>query len=69
MLADPTNPGQLKKAKLIVLIDDASRICPHGEFYFDEKLPSVIDCIAKALMKRGKPVRILYDYVPRHIIV
>ncbi len=61
MLADPNHPGQLKKAKLIVLIDDASRICPHGEFYFDEKLPSVIDCIAKALMKRGKPVRILLD--------
>jgi putative transposase len=61
MLADPNNPGQLKKAKLIVLIDDASRICPHGEFYFDEKLKSVIDCFAKALMKRGKPVRILLD--------
>lgn len=61
MLADPNHPGQLKKAKLVVLIDDASRICPHGEFYFDEKLPSVIDCFAKGLMKRGKPVRILLD--------
>lgn len=61
MLADPNNPGQLKKAKLVVLVDDASRICPHGEFYFDEKLPNVMDCIAKALMKRGKPVRILLD--------
>lgn len=61
MLADPNNPGQVKKAKLIVLIDDASRVCPHGEFYFDEKLPSVMDCIAKALLKRGKPERILLD--------
>lgn len=61
MLADPNNPGQLRKAKLVILIDDASRVCPHGEFYFDEKLPSVIDCFAKALMKRGKPERILLD--------
>jgi putative transposase len=61
MLADPNHPGQLKKAKLVVLVDDASRICPHGEFYFDEKLPSVMDCFAKALMKRGKPARILLD--------
>jgi hypothetical protein len=61
MLADPNNPGQVKKAKLVVLIDDASRTCPHGEFYFDEKLPSVMDSFAKALMKRGKPARILLD--------
>lgn len=43
MLADPEHPGQVKKAKLVLLIDDASRVCPHGEFYFDEKLPSVMD--------------------------
>lgn len=61
MMADPKNPGQVRKAKLIVLIDDASRVCPHGEFYFDEKLPSVMDSFAKALLKRGKPVRILLD--------
>lgn len=61
MLDDPSNPGQKRKAKLVVLIEDASRVCPHGEFYFDEKLPSVMDTIAKALLKRGKPVRILLD--------
>lgn len=61
MLDDPGNPGQKRKAKLVVLIEDASRVCPHGEFYFDEKLPSVMDTIAKALLKRGKPVRILLD--------
>ncbi len=61
MLPDPHNPGQKKKAKLVVLIDDASRICPYGEFYFDEKLPSVLDTIAKAFLLRGKPKRILLD--------
>jgi transposase InsO family protein len=60
-LPDPTNPLQTKKAKLIVFVDDASRVCPHGEFYFDEKLPSVLDALAKALLLRGKPKRILLD--------
>ncbi|MCI0564641.1 MAG: DDE-type integrase/transposase/recombinase, partial [Nitrososphaera sp.] len=60
-LPDPVNPSQVKKAKLVVLIDDASRLCPWGEFYFDEQLPSVLDAIAKALLARGKPTRILLD--------
>jgi putative transposase len=61
LLPDPHNPGQKKKAKLVVFVDDASRVCPHGEFYFDEKLPSVLDALAKALLIRGKPKRILLD--------
>jgi transposase InsO family protein len=61
LLPDPQNPAQKKKAKLIVLIDDASRVSPHAEFYFDEQLPSVIDTLVKALLSRGKPKRILLD--------
>lgn len=60
-LADPFNPGKVKKARLVVFIDDATRVCPHGEFFFDEQLPSVLDTLAKALLKRGKPARILLD--------
>ena len=60
-LPDPNNPGQVKKAKLIVFIDDSSRTCVHGEFYFDEQLPSVLDSLAKALLAKGKPTRILLD--------
>ncbi|MBX9725175.1 MAG: DDE-type integrase/transposase/recombinase [Candidatus Obscuribacterales bacterium] len=60
-LADPYNPGQVKKARLVVFIDDATRVCPHGEFYFDEQLPSVLDTLSKALLRRGKPTRILLD--------
>lgn len=60
-LPDPNNPSQVKKAKLIVLIDDASRVCVHAEFYFDEQLPSVLDAFAKGLLARGKPARILLD--------
>lgn len=60
-LPDPCNPGQTKKAKLVVFVEDASRVIPHGEFYFDEKLPSVLDALAKGLLARGKPKRILLD--------
>lgn len=61
LLPDPHNPAQKKKAKLVVFVDDASRVCPHGEFYFDEQLPSVLDALAKGLLVRGKPKRILLD--------
>jgi hypothetical protein len=60
-LPDPLNPTVKKKAKLVVFVDDASRVIPHGEFYFDEKLPSVLDALAKGLLARGKPKRILLD--------
>jgi len=60
-LPDPVNPNKMKRAKLIIFVDDASRICTHGEFYMDEKLPSLIDTFSKALLKRGKPRRLLLD--------
>jgi transposase InsO family protein len=60
-LPDPNNPNKLKKTKLIAFVDDASRICTHAEFYFDEQLPSLIDTYTKALLKRGKPRRLLLD--------
>lgn len=60
-LPDPLNPSQKKKAKLVIFVDDASRVIVHGEFYFDEKLPSVLDAVGKALLARGKAKRILLD--------
>lgn len=60
-LPDPTNPKKIKQTRLISFIDDASRVCTHAEFYWDEKLPSLVDCFRKALLKRGKPERMLFD--------
>lgn len=60
-LPDPTNPNKMKRTKLIVFVDDASRVCVHAEFYFDERLPSLIDTFSKAVLKRGKPRRLLLD--------
>ena len=60
-LRDPLNSAKAKKTKLIVFIDDATRVCTHAEFYFDEQLPNLIDCFGKALLKRGRPCRMLFD--------
>lgn len=60
-LPDPTNPSKRKRTKLIAFIDDGSRLCVHAEFYFDEKLPNLIDAFSKALLKRGKPNQLLLD--------
>jgi transposase InsO family protein len=60
-LPDPTNPNNMKRTKLIAFVDDATRVCTHAEFYFDERLPSLIDTFSKALLKRGKPRRLLLD--------
>jgi hypothetical protein len=60
-LRDPSRPGETKKTKLVSFIDDATRVCVHAEFYWDEKLPALVDCFRKALLKRGKPHRVLAD--------
>lgn len=60
-LPDPQNPNKNKRTKLIAFIDDATRVCTHAEFYFDEKLPNVVDAFAKAMLKRGKPGQLLLD--------
>jgi transposase InsO family protein len=60
-LPDPTNPNKRKRTKLIAFIDDASRLCVHAEFYFDEKLPNLVDAFSKAMLKRGKPNQLLLD--------
>jgi putative transposase len=60
-IPDPTNPKRLKKTYLISFIDDASRVIPHAQFYWDTKLWSVLDCFRKALLKRGKPEKLYAD--------
>jgi putative transposase len=60
-LRDPEDPSKAKKTKFIVFVDDASRVCTHGEFYFDEQLPKLVDCFGKALVQRGRPCRLLFD--------
>lgn len=65
-LPDPTNRAKPKQARFISLIDDATRVVTHAQFYFDEQLPSLIDCFRKALLSRGKPAAIYCDNGPAY---
>jgi hypothetical protein len=60
-LPDPTGLKKVKQTTLITFIDDASRLCTHGEFYFGEHLANLLDCFSKAIGKRGKVAKIYTD--------
>jgi putative transposase len=49
------------QAKLIAFIDDASRIIPHGEFFFSENTPALICAMRSAFFKRGVPQTLYVD--------
>lgn len=48
-------------ARLICFIDDASRVIPHGEFFFHETAASFVQGFRLALYKRGIPDQIFTD--------
>jgi len=53
--------GVKKKTYLLTLIDDHTRMIMHAEFYGNQRLPILEDCLRKALLKFGKPSDILVD--------
>ena len=53
--------GVKKKTYLLTIIDDATRMVMHAEFYGNQRLPILEDCFRKALLKFGKPSGILVD--------
>lgn len=56
--------GKLRKAFLFAFIDDHSRLIPHAEFYLAETLENFLDCLQKALRKRGLPRKLYVDNGP-----
>jgi transposase InsO family protein len=53
--------GSRHKTYLIAILDDATRLIAHAQFYFDQQLPSLRDCLKQALLKRGVPARLYMD--------
>ena len=53
--------GNSIQAKLIALIDDASRVICHGEFFFNENTDALIAVLRKAFYKRGIPDHLYFD--------
>lgn len=60
-LPHPDKPGKKAMAYLVVFLDDFSRVCVHGQFYHEERVPRLEDCLKKALLKFGIPETIYVD--------
>ncbi len=56
--------GRLRKTYLIAIIDDHSRLITHAKFYFSEALPSYLDALEEAFLKRGIPRKLYVDNGP-----
>jgi len=49
------------QSKLIAFIDDASRVVPHGQFFFSENTDNLIVALQAAFYKRGIPQTLYVD--------
>jgi putative transposase len=53
--------GKNLQAKLIAFIDDASRVCCHGQFFAAENTDTLLIALKSALYKRGEPECLYVD--------
>jgi hypothetical protein len=49
------------QAFLHAILDDASRLIPHAQFYPHQGLDAFLDCLRQAVAARGRPVRLYVD--------
>lgn len=56
--------GKMCKTYLFAIIDDHSRLIPHGQFYFKENVENYLDCFWTAMKKRGVPRKLYVDNGP-----
>lgn len=53
--------GQPRQSRLIAFLDDASRVCCHGQFFFEENHATLKSALRAALYKRGVPQSLYVD--------
>jgi len=53
--------GGRHQAFLYAILDDASRLVPHAQFYAQQSLEAFLDCLRQAVAARGLPVRLYVD--------
>jgi putative transposase len=53
--------GGRMQAFLYAILDDASRLIPHAQFYAQQGLDAFLDCLRQAVAARGTPVRLYVD--------
>ena len=49
------------RAYLFALLDDCSRLVPHAQYYDNEKLPCLLDCLRQGFTRRGLPEKLYTD--------
>jgi len=64
--------GTPTQTRLIAFLDDASRVCCHGQFFFAETVDTLIEALRAAFYKRGVPQSLYVDngsiYTSKEII-
>jgi transposase InsO family protein len=60
-LPDPKQPGHKIRTYLVAIIDDATRLVVHGEFYDNQRLPVLEDTVRKAVIRSGLPENLYVD--------
>ena len=60
-LPEPNNPEKKFRTYLLVIIDDATRLVVHAEFYSDQKLPILESGLRKAILRYGVPKSLYVD--------
>jgi transposase InsO family protein len=70
-LPDPADPDEDRQVFLFAFIDDHSRLVSHAQFYFNEQLPRMEDCLKRAILRYGRPLAIYVDlakvYTSKHL--
>lgn len=60
-LLPPPGGGKKQRTYLMVLIDDATRLVVHAEFYDNQKQPILEDALKKAIQRSGSPRSLYVD--------
>jgi putative transposase len=60
-LPDPKQPGRKMRTYLVAIIDDATRLVVHAEFYASQRLPVLEDALRKAIVRCGAPDEVYVD--------
>ncbi len=60
-LPDPANPDRERQVFLFAFIDDHARLVPHAQFYWNEQLPRMEDCLKRSIRRYGRPLAIYVD--------
>lgn len=61
MLEHPHKKGKQKRTYLFAWVDDYSRKILYAKYYWDEKLPSLEECLRQAILKWGVPEKLYVD--------